>query len=144
MQLLPALLHWKSGQRSTGWFKQRVLRQLLTPAMQQRSPEQRNFLLEHSLANALCRQLRPQALARLEWHRQQGHRLLIVSASPRCLLQPIAERLNVELIATETSDPRNGAPILLSSANCKGPEKIQRLQAWLDQHLLDHLSLIHI
>lgn len=95
-------------------------------------PEERTALLERSLANALWRQLRPAALARLEWHRQQGHRLVIVSASPRCLLQPIAQRLGVELIATETSDPCSNAPIQLHSANCKGPEKIHRLQAWLN------------
>ncbi|WP_413324266.1 HAD-IB family hydrolase [Synechococcus sp. MIT S9503] len=131
--LLPALLLWKSGQRSTAWFKQRVLQQLLTPAMQQRSEEQCIALLENSLANALWRQLRPQALTRLVWHRQQGHRLVIVSASPRCLLQPIAERLNVELIATETSNPCSGNAIELRSPNCKGGEKLRRLEQWLGE-----------
>ncbi|MFM2173231.1 MAG: hypothetical protein RLZZ54_1158 [Cyanobacteriota bacterium] len=129
--LLPALLLWKSRLRSTAWFKQVFLRVLLTPAMQARSAPQRQRLLQHRLADALWQRLRPEALARLEWHRQQGHRLVIVSASPRCLLQPIAERLEVELIATETSDPCSGAPIELRSPNCKGPEKIQRLSQWL-------------
>ena len=133
--LLPALLLWKSGQRSTAWFKQVVLQRLLTQAMQARSAQQRQHLLQHTLANALWQRLRPEALARLAWHRQQGHRLVIVSASPRCLLQPIAERLEVELIATETSDPCSGAPIELRSPNCKGPEKIQRLSQWLDDPL---------
>ena len=131
LQLLPALLLWKSGLRSTAWFKQVFLRLLLTPAMQTRSLEQRQQLLQHTLANALWRRLRPEALARLDWHRQQGHRLVIVSASPRCLLQPIAERLEAELIATETTDPTSGEPIRLTSANCKGPEKIERLAQWL-------------
>ena len=135
VQLLPALLLWKSGLRSTAWFKQVFLRMLLTPAMQTRSREQRHQLLQHTLANALWRRLRPEALARLDWHRQQGHRLVIVSASPRCLLQPIAEQLNVELVATETTDPCSGAPIELRSANCKGPEKINRLAQWLERPL---------
>jgi len=133
--LLPALLLWKSGLRSTAWFKQLFLRVLLTPAMQALSAPQRQHLLQHSLADALWQRLRPEALTRLEWHRQQGHRLVIVSASPRCLLQPIAERLAVELIATETSDPCSGAPIELRSRNCKGPEKIQRLEQWLQEPL---------
>ena len=135
LQLLPALLLWKSGLRSTTWFKQVFLRLLLTPAMQTRSLEQRHQLLQHTLANALWRRLRPEALARLDWHRQQGHRLVIVSASPRCLLQPIAERLEAELIATETTDPTSGKPIRLTSANCKGPEKIERLAQWLQEPL---------
>jgi HAD superfamily hydrolase (TIGR01490 family) len=135
LQLLPALLLWESGLRSTAWFKQVFLRQLLTPAMQTRSLEQRHQLLQHTLANALWRRLRPEALTRLNWHRQQGHRLVIVSASPRCLLQPIAERLEAELIATETTDPTTGEPIRLTSANCKGPEKIERLAQWLQEPL---------
>lgn len=135
LQLLPALLLWQGGLRSTAWVKQVFLRLLLTPAMQTRSLEQRHQLLQHTLANALWRRLRPEALARLDWHRQQGHRLVIVSASPRCLLQPIAERLEAELIATETTCPTSGEPIRLTSANCKGPEKIERLAKWLQEPL---------
>ncbi|MEN9387940.1 MAG: hypothetical protein RLZZ255_916 [Cyanobacteriota bacterium] len=135
LSLLPALVLWKSGLRSTAWFKQVFLQVLLTPAMQTRSAEQREHLLYQTLASALSQRLRPEALARLAWHRQQGHRLVIVSASPRCLLQPIAERLEVELIATETTDPCSGAPLELRSANCKGPEKIRRVEQWLQQPL---------
>jgi glycosyltransferase 2 family protein len=141
LKLLPALLLWKSGLRSTAWFKQVFLQVLLTPAMQARSALERQHLLQHSLADALWQRLRPEALARLEWHRQRGHRLVIVSASPRCLLQPIAEQLEVELIATETTDPCSGAPIELRSANCKGQEKIRRLEQWL-QHPL-HSAELH-
>lgn len=135
LRLIPALLLWKSGLRSTSWFKQLFLQMLLTPAMQARSLKERQELLELTLPQALWQRLRPGALNRLDWHRQQEHRLVIVSASPRCLLEPIAERLDVALIATETTDPSNGEPIRLRSANCKGPEKIQRLSAWLQRPL---------
>jgi len=135
LRLLPALLQWKCGLRSTAWFKQAVLQRLLTPAMHGRTIPRRQALLNTHLANALWQRLRPEALARLEWHRQQGHRVVIVSASPRCLLQPIAERLAVELIATETTDPCSGTTIELRSPNCKGPEKIQRLNQWLQSPL---------
>jgi HAD superfamily hydrolase (TIGR01490 family) len=135
LRLLPALLLWKCGLRSTAWFKQAVLQRLLTPAMHGRTLLQCQALLNTHLANALWQRLRPEALARLEWHRQQGHRVVIVSASPRCLLQPVAERLGVELIATETTNPCDGSPIQLSSPNCKGPEKIQRLQTWHQEPL---------
>ena len=36
LSLLPALVLWKSGLRSTAWFKQVFLQVLLTPAMQTR------------------------------------------------------------------------------------------------------------
>jgi HAD superfamily hydrolase (TIGR01490 family) len=135
LRLLPALLLWKCGLRSTAWIKQAVLQRLLTPAMQGRTLQQRQELLNTHLANALWQRLRPEALARLERHRQQGHRVVIVSASPRCLLQPVAELLGVELIATETTNPCDGPPIQLSSPNCKGPEKIRRLRSWLQEPL---------
>lgn len=135
LRLLPALMLWKSGLLSTALFKQAVLQRLLTPAMQVRALPQRQALLNTHLCNAIWHRLRPEALTRLEWHRQQGHRVVIVSASPRCLLQPVAERLGVELIATETTDPCDGTPIKLSSPNCKGPEKLRRLQTWLQEPL---------
>lgn len=103
--------------------------------MHGRTIPRRQELLNTQLANALWQRLRPEALARLEWHRQQGHRVVIVSASPRCLLQPVAKRLGVELIATETTNPCDGPPIQLSSPNCKGHEKLRRLQTWLQKPL---------
>ena len=49
--LLPALLLWKSGLRSTAWFKQVFLRVLLTPAMQGPAPQRQHLLRQ--LAHAL-------------------------------------------------------------------------------------------
>jgi phosphoserine phosphatase len=46
-------------------------------------------------------QLRPEALHRLRWHQQRGDRVLLCSASPRLLLQPLADWLGVELLCTE-------------------------------------------
>lgn len=135
LRLLPALLQWKCGLHSTAWFKQAFLQRLLTPAMHGRTIPRRLELLNTQLANALWQRLRPEALARLEWHRQQGHRVVIVSASPRCLLQPVAKQLGVELIATETTNPCDGPPIQFSSPNCKGHEKLRRLQTWLQEPL---------
>ncbi|MFM7267220.1 MAG: flippase-like domain-containing protein, partial [Cyanobium sp.] len=127
--LLPLALAWKLGWRSTAWFKERTLRRLLRPLAQHSDPSR---LLAHDLPAALMAALRPEALRQLEQHRRLGHRLLIVSASPRPLLQPLAERLGVELIATETSDPlltSRANPLRLTSANCKGAEKVRRLEA---------------
>ena len=131
---LPALLLWKVGLRSTAWFKRLFLRVLLTPAMQVRSRLQQQSLLQHTLANACGSgyvRVRPAwigiANMATDW--------VIVSASPRCLLQPIAERLKVDLIATETSDLCNASSIELRSPNCKGTEKIKRLSQWLEAPL---------
>lgn len=135
LHLLPLALAWKLGWRSTAWFKERTLRRLLQPLAQHPDP---SGLLAQVLPASLMAALRPEALRRLEHHRRLGHRLLIVSASPRPLLQPLADRLGVELIATEISDPLPGSPadpLRLISANCKGPEKVRRLQTAIGQPL---------
>ena len=53
-------------------------------------------------ADVLARHLRAEAVERAEWHRTQGHRLVIVSASLAVYLRPIAERLRFDaVLATE-------------------------------------------
>jgi HAD superfamily phosphoserine phosphatase-like hydrolase len=134
IRLLPALLNWKAGRRSTAWFKQHYLAVILAGT----DARKRQQILEHDLPERLIQGLRPEAVARLRWHDQQGHRLVIVSASPRALIQPVAQHLGAELIATETSDLAGEAAIAtlqLTSANCKGAEKVRRLEAWLGQPL---------
>ena len=134
IRLLPALLNWKAGRRSTAWFKQHYLAVILAGT----EARKRQQILEHDLPKRLIQRLRPEAVARLRWHDQQGHRLVIVSASPRALIRPVAEHLGAELIATETSDLAGEAAIAtlqLTSANCKGAEKVRRLEAWLGQPL---------
>lgn len=125
LALVPALLSWKSGRRDTLWFKERYLRRILAGC----EPSRLESLLTNDLAQELMGRLRPEALRRLEWHRARGDRLLIISASPRPLLEPVAQRLAVALIATEMEGA--GACLRLTSPNCKGPEKVRRLEAWL-------------
>ena len=130
LALIPAALAWKSGAHSTRWFKQSYLRRVIAGV----PPDQRPHLLQQQLPQALMGRLRPEAIQRLEEHRRAGHRLLMISASPQQLLQPVANRLGLELIATETTDllrHSNNDPLRLLSANFKGPEKVRRLEALL-------------
>ncbi len=136
IRLLPALLAWKSGYRSTAWFKQHYLRTIIAGSNDQR----RWQVLEDELPKLLLQRLHPEAVSRLRWHSQQAHRLVIVSASPRDLIRAVARELQAELIATETSSLDSGPPdsrLQLSSANCKGAEKVRRLEAWLGQPLVE-------
>jgi HAD superfamily hydrolase (TIGR01490 family) len=129
LRLTPELLAWRLGRRSTAALKQALLNQTLQATLLAR----RLVVLER-LEQDLVGQLRPQAVARLRWHQQQGHRCLIVSASPEALISPLARHLDVECIGTGCTDPLLVAgdhPFRLTTANCKGPEKLRRLQ----QHL---------
>lgn len=129
LRLTPALLAWRLGRLSTVALKQAVLDRAL-----QATPLPRRQAALQRLREQLVAQLRPEAVARLRWHQQQGDRCLIISASPQPLLTPLAQHLGVELLATGCSDPLQvgpAAPLRLTSPNCKGPEKLRRLE----QHL---------
>jgi phosphatidylglycerophosphatase C len=82
----------------------------------------------------IAKQLRPDVVARVGWHREQGHQLLIVSASPELYVRPVAERLAFDdVLATRLETDAGGRLTgALSGANVRGAEKVRRLSAWLD------------
>jgi HAD superfamily phosphoserine phosphatase-like hydrolase len=130
--LAQKLLAWRLGRCSTAQLKEAVLNRAL-----QAAPLRRREAALHKLPVILVAQLRPQAVARLRWHQQHGHRCLIVSASPEPLIAPLARHLGVELIATGCSDLLHvgpASPLRLTTPNCKGPEKLRRLERHLGVH----------
>tara|TARA_Y100001968_G_C19395958_1_gene738332 strand:- start:251 stop:1825 length:1575 start_codon:yes stop_codon:yes gene_type:complete len=87
-----------------------------------------NSANESWLLAELINRLRPEALARLRWHQRKGDKVVLCSASPRMLLQPLADWLNVELICTELQESLGLWQPKLLGANCKGEEKVRRLR----------------
>jgi len=134
--LVPSLVAWQVQRLSTGELKERALALFRICEVVNRKEEagQGDWLLP-----VLRRHLRPVALERLRWHQQRGHRVVLCSASPRMLLQPLADWLGVELLATELQCQQGRWQPLLEGPNCKGPEKVQRLAALLGP--LDGLTL---
>lgn len=82
--------------------------------------------------------LRPDVRARVDWHRSEGHELVLVSASPELYVTPIGRRLGFdEVIATrlevDADDRLTGA---LLGPNCRGAEKVARLRQWRSEGLV--------
>ena len=81
----------------------------------------------------LRRRLRPELAQRLEWHRAQGHAVVIVSASPECYVRRVGEHLGVDgVLATRLAT--NGSGQLTGryeGKNCRGSEKYARVVTWL-------------
>lgn len=77
--------------------------------------------------------LRPEALHRLEWHRGQGHRCVVISASLELYVQPWARQAGFDdVIATKLQVREDGRITgRLSGENCYGIEKVRRLEALL-------------
>ncbi len=84
--------------------------------------------------------LRPKAMEKIAWHKEQGHKVVIVSASIECWLKPWCDKNGLELIATklEIKDGRVTGKLL--TKNCYGIEKANRVQ---EQYNLDDYDYIY-
>jgi phosphatidylglycerophosphatase C len=90
----------------------------------------RAFGLEH-----YRRRARADVRARLEWHRAQGHRLVIVSASPALYLAGVGQELGVDaVVATRLAvDGEGRLTGGYEGRNCRGQEKLDRVRAWIEE-----------
>jgi phosphatidylglycerophosphatase C len=80
--------------------------------------------------------LRDDTLARLRWHREQGHTVVFVSASLEVYLREIARRIGVDAVlgtrlVVDASGTCTGR---LDGPNCRGPEKEVRLRRWMAEN----------
>lgn len=80
--------------------------------------------------------LRDDIVALLDSHRERGDTVLLVSASFEVYLRPLAELLGADDVLAVRLEvgPDGRLTGLLAGPNCRGPEKVVRLHAWLDEH----------
>ncbi len=88
----------------------------------------RTFALEH-----LEHDGRALLLSRLEWHRHQGHDVVIVSASPQLYVDVMTELLSASggLGTRLAVDPFARLTGGYLGKNCRGTEKLRRLDEWI-------------
>ena len=72
--------------------------------------------------------LRPAALERLEWHKEQGHRIVIVSAAFENYLKPWCDIRGLDLLATQVEIKEGRITGEFLSGNCYGEEKLVRIK----------------
>ncbi len=77
--------------------------------------------------------LRSDTVQRLRWHREQGHRVVLVSASYREYLDHLARLLGCDdVLATELEVEASGSCTgRIRGRNCRGAEKERRLRDWM-------------
>lgn len=114
--------------RTIDEFKQRVLRRLVAGL-----PVQRLRALGPVHARAIEPWLRPQALQRIEWHRAQGHVLVLVSSTLDLYLESVARHLAFDHVLCSRLEVERGIDGVerftgrLEGADCTGAEKLRRL-----------------
>lgn len=72
------------------------------------------------------------ATDRIEWHHQQGHRVIVVSASIENYLKPWCERWGVECIGTKMVEKDGSITGKIEGRNCRRQEKVNRINNYLN------------
>jgi phosphatidylglycerophosphatase C len=83
--------------------------------------------------------LRPKAIERLDWHKNNGHKVVVVSASLESWLKPWCDKNNLDLIATQILIENNKVTGKLASNNCHGQEKVNRIKDKYDITSFDYI-----
>lgn len=126
IRLLPAAIAYL-GHRDRGRIKAAATREFLAGVSRERLEADARAFAELMAP----RLLRPDAVR--TWRRwgQRNAQLVIVTASPEMIVAPFARGLGADmLIGTElTFDARERATGAFDTPNCRGPEKVRRLQA---------------
>jgi phosphatidylglycerophosphatase C len=118
--------------RSNQWAdnaKEQLFRELLGGRDEERlRVVSREFAIDH-----LAHKARASIVARLEWHRVQGHEVLIVSASLQMYVDVVAELLHANgALGTRLAvDPKGRLTGSYQGKNCRGTEKMGRLNEWI-------------
>lgn len=86
--------------------------------------------------------LRHDTVARLRWHQAQAHRTVLVSASLRTYLDPLAQLLGIEhVVCTDVVADGGRYTHLLKGRNCRAAEKQVRLRALLAAHGMEQAEV---
>jgi HAD superfamily phosphoserine phosphatase-like hydrolase len=64
---------------------------------------------------------------KIAWHKEQGNKVVIVSASMECWLKPWCDKHNLELIATKIEIKEDVLTGKFLTKNCHGIEKVNRI-----------------
>ncbi len=112
------------GREDAGGLKAALLRLCLPQA----GDDAQVRVVDEFVDRVLLRKLRRKGAERLTWHKQQKHRVVLVSASPDLYLNRLAQVLEADdVVCTRTLRADGGFAGRLVGLNCKGEEKRRRL-----------------
>lgn len=127
--LLPTLAAYQLGLMRNDIAKEKVLKRFFS-GMGEEALRQQGM---HFATHILPHMLRPQAMRRLQWHQQQGHRCVVISASLELYVQPWAQAAGFDDVIASRLTLREDGRIAgsLAEGNCYGAEKVRRLETLL-------------
>ncbi|MDI6786542.1 MAG: HAD-IB family hydrolase [bacterium] len=84
--------------------------------------------------------IRQKALDRIQWHKMQGDKIVIVSASMESWLKEWCEKYDLELISTKLEIKNNKITGKILNKNCYGIEKVKRIR---EKYNLEDYDIIY-
>ena len=88
--------------------------------------------------------LRSDVAARMRWHQDQGHVVILVSASLGAYLHPLGDLLEVDaVLCTELEEADGILTGKLDGKNCRGEEKATRVQKWCEGAGISAQNLVY-
>jgi phosphatidylglycerophosphatase C len=82
---------------------------------------------------------RPKAMDKIRWHQEQGHKVVVVSASPENWIKGWCEKNKVDLIATRLEIQDGKLTGKFATKNCYGMEKVKRIEDAYDLGQYDYI-----
>ncbi len=97
-------------------------------------------MCDQFISKAIPTILRKEALGKIEWHKKNGDRIIVVSASAYNWVEGWCQSMNIELIATRIERKNGLITGKLESVNCNSEEKVKRIKEYVE---LDDFSPIY-
>lgn len=121
--LIPFYILWICKILSTNKFKEKFIETFEICEKINKIDKNNNWL-----ENILKKEIRKEALERIKMHKKNGDFIVLCTASPRMIIEPLADFLNVKLICTEMVYSTNKWIPKIKGKNCNGNEKLKRLK----------------
>jgi phosphatidylglycerophosphatase C len=136
IKLLPFLIFYKLNILNNNYIKKIIITYYFKD-IKKIDFESKAKIFSETILNKI---IRKKALDRLNWHKNNGDTIVIVSASINLWLQDWCNINNYALIATELEIVNGRVTGRLLSSNCYGPEKVIRI---LEKYNLSDYSYIY-
>ncbi|MFT6210228.1 MAG: HAD superfamily hydrolase (TIGR01490 family) [Bacteroidia bacterium] len=119
---------WKLGLVKSHYTKVKALRSFYKDWTEEQMTDARKRFTSEVIPTILF----PKAIAKINWHKEQGHRVIVVTASCDAWLSDWTRQMGLEILSTEM-ELKNGVHTgELSKPNCRGKEKVNRIKQHLE------------
>lgn len=119
---------WKIGLVKSHYTKVKALRSFYKGWTEERMTDARKRFTQEVIPTILF----PKALEKINWHKQQKHRIVVVTASCDAWLGDWVQEMNLEILCTEMELENGIYTGELAKPNCRGKEKVNRVKQLLN------------